>query len=151
VIRASQILKSKQGQLEEVKMTKSARVRSKQERILYIENVEDSREMLALMLSDAGYKVATATDGLSLAMIKQFDLYILGSRFPDGTGVDLCRRIRAFDPGTPILFFSSAAYESDIKAGMDAGAQDYLTQPAGIYVIEQSITELLADTVKARA
>lgn len=134
-------------------MVETTRIRSKQERILYVENHEDSREMLAVTLSHAGYKVATAatvTDGLSLASLKQFDLYILGSRFTDGNGIDLCRRIRALDTDIPILFYSSDAYESDIKAGMAAGARDYLTQPNGIDVIEQIIVGLLADTVKTR-
>jgi len=123
-------------------------------RILYIENHEDSRQMLAVMLGYAGYEVATATNvvnGLSLARLERFDLYILDSIFSDGTGVDLCRQIRAFDPDTPIIFYSSAAYESDIKAGLAAGAQSYLTKPAGIFIIEQTIAELLARPVVVRA
>lgn len=122
-------------------------VKSKQERILYIEDHKDSREMLAEMLSYSGYTVATATtvaDSLTLARRDRFDLYILDSRFPDGTGVDLCRRIRLFDPNTPIIFFSSAAYKHDIEAGIAAGAQAYLTKPTGIYLIVGVISRLLA-------
>ncbi len=122
-------------------------VKSKQERILYIEDHKDSREMLAEMLGYSGYTVATANtlaDGLTMARLEQFDLYILDSRFPDGTGVDLCRRIRLFDPKTPIIFFSSAAYKHDIEAGIAAGAQSYLTKPTGIYLIGGVISRLLA-------
>ena len=58
-------------------------------RILYIEDHEDSREMLTLLLKNAGHTVSTATsiaDGLSLAKRERFDLYILDSRFADGSG-----------------------------------------------------------------
>jgi DNA-binding response OmpR family regulator len=123
-------------------------------RILYIEDHKDSREMIALMFGQAGYEVATANtvgDGLSLARLERFDLYILDSRFGDGTGVDLCRQIRAFDPDTPIIFYSSGAYRSDIEAGMAAGAQSYLIKPGGIEIIEQTVAELLAGTTQARA
>ncbi|HET9529795.1 MAG TPA: response regulator [Blastocatellia bacterium] len=123
-------------------------------RILYVESHDDSREMLAEMLSYAGYEVATTTnvaDGLGLARLEGFDLYILGSRFSDGTGIDLCRQIRGFDPGTAIIFFSSAAYASDVKAGMAAGAQHYLVKPAGIYAIEQTIAGVFAEAPEAWA
>jgi DNA-binding response OmpR family regulator len=41
---------------------------------------------------------------------------------PDLDGFELCRRMRAFDPHTPILFFSGAAYEADKKRGIEAGS-----------------------------
>jgi DNA-binding response OmpR family regulator len=135
-------------------MTANVSISGAKKRILYIENHEDSRQMLAVMLGQAGYEVATTTsagNGLSLARLERFDLYILDSRFSDGTGIDLCRQIRAFDPDTPIIFYSSAAYESDIKAGMAAGAQCYLIKPAGIFIIEQTVAELLARPVVVRA
>ena len=134
-------------------MTAKVPISGAKKRILYIENHEDSREMLAVMLERAGYEVVTATNvanGLSLARLERFDLHILDSIFSDGTGVDLCRQICAFDPDTPISFYSSAAYESDIKAGMAAGAQCYLTKPAGIFILEQTIAELLARPVVVR-
>ena len=110
--------------------------------------------MLTVMLEHDGYEVvsaATVTDGLSLAKLERFDLFILDSRFHDGNGIDLCRKIRAFDQDTPIIFYSSAAYSSDVKAGLAAGAQYYLFKPNGILIIEQTIAELLAIPLKARA
>lgn len=55
---------------------------------------------------------------------------LLDSRLPDGSGVDLWRKLRAFDQRTPILFYSAAAYEIDKKSAMDCGAQGYLTKPS---------------------
>ncbi len=115
-------------------------------RILYVEDHEDSRQMLALLLKNAGYTVSTAAsiaDGLSLTKREQFDLYILDSRFADGSGIELCLQIRAIDPLTPIVFYSSAAYQVDIAAGLAAGAQAYLIKPKGIYTIMQTIAGLL--------
>ena len=126
----------------------------KPKRILYIEDHQDSREMLTVILEYAGYKVVTAAtiaDGLNRARFEFFDLYILDSRFPDGTGVELCLQIRAFNPDTPIIFYSSAAYATDIAAGLAAGAQRYLIKPMGIYDIGQTVAELLANPLEARS
>ncbi len=121
--------------------------------ILYVEDHEDSRAMLNHLLKNAGYAVSTAAsiaDGLSLATQGRFDLYILDSRFTDGSGVDLCRQIRAFDPLSPIIFYSSGAFQNDITAGMAAGAQAYLIKPLGIYTIMQTVAELLNETKNVR-
>ena len=102
-------------------------------RILYIEDHEDTRDMVALVLQQQNYEVITAgtmATGIGLATKEQFDLYLLDSRLPDGSGVDLCRELRSFDQRTPILFYSAAAYEVDKKSAMDCGAQGYLTKPS---------------------
>jgi len=117
--------------------------------ILYVEEQEDSRLMLTWLLERKGYQVATAStpaEALRLARLQWFDLYILETRFPDVSGVELCRQIRAFDSQTPILFYSSAAYSKDIAAGLAAGAQRYLVKPMDIYIIEEVITGMLART-----
>jgi DNA-binding response OmpR family regulator len=122
-------------------------------RLLYVEEHEESRQMLVCMLKNAGYAMSTATsiaDGLNLVEREQFDLYILGSGYTDGSGVDLCRQLHAFDPLTPIMFFSGEAYPSDIAAGLAAGAQQYLTKPMGIYTITQTNAELLPEEKNAR-
>jgi DNA-binding response OmpR family regulator len=116
--------------------------------LLYVEDHQDSREMLTLILERAGYRMTTAnsiTEGLRVVKQERFDLIILDSRFADGSGLDLCRQIRLFDPLTPIIFYSSLAYASDIAAGLAAGAQEYLTKPLGIYTIKQAIGEVLIE------
>jgi DNA-binding response OmpR family regulator len=134
-------------------MQTMANVRFTPKRILYIEDDQDSREMLVWMLKKAGYAMSTATsvaEGCSLAMFEPFDLIILDVRFNDGSGIDLCRQIRVFDPFTPIIFYSGSAYPSDIAAGLAAGAQQYLTKPMGIYTIHQTIAGLLNEAKSAR-
>lgn len=133
-------------------MTATTLVRAAAKRILYIEDYEDSRHMLAVLLEYGGYDVVTAAtvaEGLRLALLERFDLFILDSRFKDGTGIDLCRKLRAFHPETPIIFYSTSAYAYDIEAGMAAGAQHYLIKPNGVYTIEQTIAGLLVGPVEA--
>jgi len=73
--------------------------------------------------------VGTAAQALSLIQAERFDLYLLDSSLPDLDGFELCRRMRDFDPHTPILFFSGAAYDVDKKKGIEAGANAYVIKP----------------------
>lgn len=113
-------------------------------RILCVEDDLDSCDMLRVLLQD--YEVVTANtarDGLRLASAERFDLYLLDSRYPDGSGVELCRQLRLFDSHTPVLFHSGLEGESDIRDAMSAGAQGYLVKPIGIDELEKNIERLL--------
>lgn len=102
-------------------------------RILYIEDHEDTRELVTLLLAQKSYEVITGStiaSGVALAGTEQFDLYLLDSWLPDGSGLDLCQRIRQFDQTTPILFYSAAAYAADHDMAMKCGAQGYLVKPS---------------------
>src|SRR5215510_12518017 len=83
-------------------------------------------------------------EGLRLAQQQDFDLYILDNWLPDRSGVELCRSIRKFDPDTPILFYSAAAYARDIREGMRAGAQAYLVKPVFPNELRQAIAQLIS-------
>lgn len=100
--------------------------------------------MLRVLLQD--YEVITANtalDGLRLANAERFDLYLLDSRYPDGSGVELCRQLRLFDTHTPVLFHSGLDGESDISDAMAAGAQGYLVKPIAVDELEKNIERLL--------
>jgi two-component system response regulator RegX3 len=70
-----------------------------------------------------------AAQALSAMKAQRFDMYLLESWLPGVNGFDLCSRMREADPDTPILFFSSAAYETDKVRGLKAGANDYVSKP----------------------
>ena len=102
-------------------------------RVLYIEDHEDTRELVTLLLSQKSYEVvtgATIESGIALATGGEFDLYLLDSWLPDGSGLELCQKIREFDKITPILFYSAAAYASDYEMALRCGAQAYLIKPS---------------------
>ena len=102
-------------------------------RVLYIEDHEDTRELVTLVLEQRSYEVVTGSTietGVALAGSQEFDLYLLDSWLPDGSCLDLCRKIREFDEATPILFYSAAAYEIDKLQAIKCGAQAYLIKPS---------------------
>lgn len=103
-----------------------------QTRVLYVDDHDDSREMLTTLLAISQIEVtavSTATTAVSLMQSERFDLYLLESWLPVTDGFELCRMIRAADPGTPVVFFSGAASDVDLKRGIEAGASDYVCKP----------------------
>ena len=101
-------------------------------RILFIEDHDDTRELVRFVLEASDYSVTTETTiaaALQQAGSEKFDLYLVDNWLPDGTGFELCEQIREFDPVTPVLFYSGAAFESDKVRAIQAGAQAYLSKP----------------------
>ena len=112
-------------------------------RILFVEDHEDAWEIVELTLAE--YKLTFARnfdDGLRLARQGYFDLYLLDNWLPAGSGIGLCRAIRQFDPHTPILFYSAAAFERDIQEAMRSGAQGYLVKPVKSDDLERMVAKL---------
>ena len=102
-------------------------------RILYSEDDPDSREIMCLLLKKEGFEVVCpeeSHDVVKIAKEQQFDAFLFDSWMPGVSGVGLCKRIREFDPHTPIIFFSGAASQGDIDQALAAGAQAYITKPA---------------------
>ena len=117
--------------------------------ILYIEDHEDTRELVSFVLKQREYEVTTSStiaNGVRLACENSYDLYLLDSWLPDGSGLDLCRKIREFDGHTPILFYSAAAYEIDRELALDSGAQGYLTKPTQNTELCDLVSQLIGGT-----
>lgn len=122
-------------------------------RVLCVDDDEDSRVMLMTLLRLAlieAKAVGTAAQALSLMQTERFDLYLLDAWLPGLDGFELCRRMRAFDPHTPILFFSGAAYEADKKRGIEAGADAYVIKP-DVDGLVGSIMQLVSQAESATA
>ena len=118
-------------------------------RILYVEDHEDTRESISLLLKFSDYDVVdmdSGTTALSQAQREHFDLYLFDSRLPDVSGVELCRKIREFDASTPILFFSGVAYEAEKQSALKCGAQGYLTKPDDMDALADTISRLIKDS-----
>jgi DNA-binding response OmpR family regulator len=102
-------------------------------RILCTEDNTDTRELLIVLLQCADYEVVctdNAKEAFMLAKSQSFDLYLVDSWLPDSSGLRLTEWIREFDKTTPILFYSGAAYDSDLRNALNAGASGYLVKPA---------------------
>ena len=123
-------------------------------RVLYVDDDEDSREMLIELLRlkfIEAKTVGTAAQAMSSIQTERFDLYLLDAWLPEIDGFELCRRMRAVDPHTPILFYSGAAYEADRQRGIEAGANAYLVKPeinGLLETIEQFVSQPENTTAK---
>lgn len=96
---------------------------------------EDDRQLRASMLRglrEASYTVDQASTGpraLSLALANHYDAVILDVLLPGSDGLDVCRGIRAAGQQVPILMLTALDGVEQRIAGLDAGADDYLTKP----------------------
>ena len=97
--------------------------------------VEDDVSLSAVVergLREDGYAVDTAATVLDARFqleVNDYDLVVLDLGLPDGSGLDLCREIRAGGRNLPVLMLTARDGLSDKVSGLDAGADDYLTKP----------------------
>lgn len=102
------------------------------ERILVIEDEEAIARVLQLELEFEGYSVDTAhtgTDGLIKFREQEWDLVLLDLMLPGMNGLDVLRRIRASEDGTPVILLTAKSDVEDKVTGLDLGANDYVTKP----------------------
>lgn len=101
-------------------------------RILIVEDDRQLRQSVARGLREAAFHVDHAADGeqaLALAAEHDYDAIILDLLLPKTGGLDVCRRLRAHGAATPILMLTALDAVEQRIAGLDAGADDYLTKP----------------------
>jgi DNA-binding response OmpR family regulator len=100
-------------------------------RLLFIEDDDQIRLALRLALEDEGYTVDEAADGrsgLAAFATAEPDLVLLDLRLPDIQGFDVCRTLRAKSI-VPIIIVTAQSDTYDLVAGLEAGADDYVTKP----------------------
>lgn len=101
-------------------------------RLLVVEDDLSLAKVLVRGLSEEGHavdRVATVAAASEAHAVNDYDLVVLDLGLPDGDGIDLCRTIRQEGSGTPVLMLTARDELSDKVAGLDAGADDYLTKP----------------------
>lgn len=99
----------------------------------------------------AGVHVTLAggyADGLRLATLNEYDACLLDIMLPDGSGVELCRRLRAEGRHTPVLFLTARDAVEDRVRGLDVGGDDYLTKP---FALSELLARLRAVTRRSSA
>jgi DNA-binding response OmpR family regulator len=116
--------------------------------VLCVDDHRDTSEMLQLLLAEEDFDVYTAAtmeEACNLAGSKQFDLYVLDKRLPDGTGLELCEKLNGITPGVPCIFYTGDAYEIHRREAMEAGAAAYVAKP-NIEALIATVHELLANS-----
>jgi DNA-binding response OmpR family regulator len=101
-------------------------------RILVVEDEASLRDGIVDLLTGDGHQVAAAGDGvtgLEAGLRDPFDLVVLDLMLPRLDGMEVCRRLRAARPGTPILMLTARGSEDDKVRGLMEGADDYVTKP----------------------
>ena len=114
-----------------------------QERILIVEDEEKLARFIELELTFEGYTVEKAADGragLALAQSKHFDLIALDIMLPGLNGFEVLRRIRQTS-SVPIILLTARDDTMDKVAGLDGGANDYITKP---FAIEELLARIRA-------
>ena len=118
-------------------------------KILIAEDEPDIRDLVAFTLRFAGYEVVTGTNGeeaVQLAIKELPDMILLDVRMPRLTGYDACKLIKA-EPNlkdVPIVFLSAKGQETEIRDGMNAGAEEYLLKPFAPDQLTERVRSILA-------
>lgn len=103
-------------------------------RILIVEDERSLREALVDLLTKRGFTIEAVADGLLGAergADPNIELVLLDLTLPKLDGIEVCRRLRKLRPALPILILTARGSEEERVAGLDVGADDYLTKPFG--------------------
>jgi len=121
-----------------------------EQRILVVDDQQDIRDMTALVLSGAGYRVDTVDSGesaLSTLEQERFDLVLLDINMPAMDGWETLRLIRCDEDltGLPVVMFSVKGEIRDKIESLQEGAVDYVTKPFIVDDLIERVGRVLAD------
>ena len=108
------------------------------ERILVVEDDLALSAGLCFELDAAGYASVPAYSCAKARYLLPdggFALALLDVNLPDGSGLDLCREIKAQHPELPVIFLTANDLETDVLNGFDMGAEDYVTKPFNVQIL----------------
>jgi DNA-binding response OmpR family regulator len=117
--------------------------------ILVADDDDDIRMLVTLRLERSGYEVVTAADGeaaLELAIARTPDLAVLDVTMPKLNGLEVTRRLRERDDtkSMPVILLTARVQESDVAAGVEAGADDYVKKPFSPQALGDRVDAMLA-------
>ncbi len=117
-----------------------------QGQILIVEDDNDLAELIAMHLSLQGHETTRVTS-LAVAQLHlsqtQYDLIILDRGLEDGDGITLCQSLRHKKNWLPVLMLTARNSEIDKVAGLEAGADDYLTKPFSVLEFQARVRTIL--------
>lgn len=122
-------------------------------RILLVEDDESIRTQTAVLLEDEGYEVdqaATSSEAVTRFERRAADCVLLDVMLPDGNGFDTCRVLRSRSK-VPIIMVTARTDTYDVVAGLEAGADDYVTKPFGAEELLARVRASLRRAVAAPA
>jgi two-component system, OmpR family, response regulator len=113
-------------------------------RILVVDDELEMRELLSRNLGRThGVKsVGSCEEAVTVLAHTRFDVLILDVMLPDGSGIDLCSKLRTDGVAAPILLLTARGEVRSRVAGLDAGADDYLAKPFALTELRARVTAL---------
>lgn len=99
---------------------------------LVVDDDAEISKLLARYLTEQGFRVTTAgsrREFLDRLAADRFDIVILDVLLPDGSGLELCRQLRATAPQVPVILVTALREEVDRIIGLEIGADDYIGKP----------------------
>lgn len=105
-------------------------------KILIAEDERDIRDLITFVLRFAGHEVIPTANGqeayeTALNMEKKPDLILMDVRMPRMTGYEACQSLKAHEStqNIPVVFLSAKGQESEVKTGLELGAEEYILKP----------------------
>jgi two-component system response regulator MprA len=123
-------------------------------RILVVEDEAAIAQAVRTGLEDERYVVdvrSSGDEGLRAAQSGEYDLVILDLLLPGIPGMEVCRRLRARGRAVPVLMLTARDATRDVVAGLDAGANDYLTKPFAFEELLARVRALLRTATRSLA
>lgn len=112
--------------------------------ILCVDDDHDTCELLQFVLDEYDFISAhSVDDAVRLIESRRFDLYIFDNWLPDGSGIELCQKVRELGFSEPIIVVSGAAQTKDVEEAVASGADKYLTKPCEPDLLKKIVKELI--------
>ena len=114
-------------------------------RVLVVDDHAETRDLLSRNLKRASHGVKTAAscaEAENLIAVAHFDVLVLDVMLPDGSGIELCARLRSSKIDVPILLLTARGEIKNRVLGLDAGADDYLPKPFALSELRSRINAL---------
>lgn len=113
--------------------------------LLLVEDDTAIAEAISYTLEQEGFKtdiVHTMIEAVALLPKEKYNLYLLDVSLPDGSGYDICKKIKCFHDA-PVIFLTARDEEASVVMGLDLGADDYITKPFGVKELVSRIRSVL--------
>lgn len=120
------------------------------EKILIVDDNQDSRELAVKILKNAGYQMIEAADGeeaLEKAVAENPDIILMDISIPKIDGYEVTRRLKSqvSFKNTPVIALTAHAMKGDKEKAIDAGCEGYISKPIDIHELPNQIKSYLKD------